>query len=176
MIKEVGFLIKSAKVYADRVRVLSYIATNFLLRHSAKSQLWQKELEIDFNDISLVFKTFSSELSSYFEIYLQRVYERDVSFAARPQDVVFDVGANIGVYSIRQAQREASVYAFEPNPDAFSRLKRNIALNAPNNVTAINKAVHSNSSRVAFKLNARSTLAGKVVASNNRSETSEYGY
>ena len=38
---------------------------------------------------------------------------------------VYDVGANIGVYSTAFASRGAQVYAFEPNPHNYSLLKRN---------------------------------------------------
>lgn len=48
-------------------------------------------------------------------------------------DVIFDIGANIGWYSLlfdRIAGRAAAeIYAFEPDPENFGLLKENIALN-----------------------------------------------
>jgi FkbM family methyltransferase len=72
-----------------------------------------------------------SELGAYLEINLDRAYERARGFAAGEGDVVVDVGANVGVYTLRQALRGARVYAFEPDPDAFRRLERNVAANRP---------------------------------------------
>jgi len=50
----------------------------------------------------------------------------------RPGDVFVDVGANIGYFSILAASvigEGGAVFAFEPDPDNFSLLRRNIDLN-----------------------------------------------
>ena len=47
----------------------------------------------------------------------------------RPDDVVLDIGANFGLYSIVAEARlnhSGIVHAFEPNPDALSLLQRNL--------------------------------------------------
>lgn len=51
---------------------------------------------------------------------------------AAKSKTMLDVGANIGVYSIRLALRfpALQVYAFEPIPTSYDYLQRNIALNA----------------------------------------------
>ena len=54
----------------------------------------------------------------------------------KPGDVVFDIGANVGVYSFvidRHSQGKAKVYAFEPSAATFVQLTRNVALNACEN-------------------------------------------
>ena len=63
-------------------------------------------------------------------------YERShQSFLAgkiRPGMVVYDVGAHIGQYALFFAKRVGPggrVLSFEPNPDIFEQLKRNVALN-----------------------------------------------
>jgi len=54
--------------------------------------------------------------------------------------VVFDIGANIGWYSLNIASffPNSIVYAFEPIPQTYSLLKRNIDLNAIRNIRAYN--------------------------------------
>lgn len=52
---------------------------------------------------------------------------------AKRSETIFDVGANIGFYSLlmaRAAGPRAQVHSFEPNPDTFSTLKRHRDLNA----------------------------------------------
>ena len=47
----------------------------------------------------------------------------------RPGDVFFDVGANIGVFTVYAALKGAEVFAFEPESQNFARLNENILLN-----------------------------------------------
>ncbi|UCH96360.1 MAG: FkbM family methyltransferase [Candidatus Aminicenantes bacterium] len=50
----------------------------------------------------------------------------------RPGDTVFDIGANIGLYTLPSALKlrgSGAVYAFEPVPLWFQRLRENIQLN-----------------------------------------------
>lgn len=47
----------------------------------------------------------------------------------RPEDIFFDVGANIGVFSLFAAQRQLRVFSFEPEAENFNILNRNIFLN-----------------------------------------------
>lgn len=56
--------------------------------------------------------------------------ELQIFFSMLPDNGVFvDIGANIGWYSILAALNGAYVYAFEPIPETYQRLTRNIALN-----------------------------------------------
>lgn len=58
----------------------------------------------------------------------------------RDGDVVYDIGANIGVYSLYAAKRQKKcrVYAFEPAAQNFARLMRNVKLNGLDNVIPCN--------------------------------------
>lgn len=47
----------------------------------------------------------------------------------REEDVVFDIGANLGIYSIASAKLNATTVAFEPHPGNMSTLQKNISLN-----------------------------------------------
>lgn len=63
---------------------------------------------------------------------------------ARPGDVVADLGAHIGYFTLLLARRvgaQGHVYAFEPDPENFRLLRRNIRLNGYENVTCVNLAV-----------------------------------
>jgi FkbM family methyltransferase len=71
----------------------------------------------------------TGESFNLLEIYRERVYERLQDFVPQIGWIVFDVGANAGVYTIQQARRGAHVYAFEPNPDCYRRLQKSVRLN-----------------------------------------------
>lgn len=50
----------------------------------------------------------------------------------RADDVLFDIGANVGAYSLvadRASKGRCTVYAFEPSFSTFAQLSRNVALN-----------------------------------------------
>lgn len=53
-------------------------------------------------------------------------------------DVVADIGANIGMTTLLFADLARQVYAFEPSPSTFKLLQKNIATNRAHNVQAFN--------------------------------------
>ena len=61
----------------------------------------------------------------------------------RPGQNFLDVGANIGYYTCLAAARspDGQVYAFEPDPDNFLLLQKNIELNNLDNVSASQAAL-----------------------------------
>jgi FkbM family methyltransferase len=80
--------------------------------------------------------------------YASRVGDRHtfraMSVLIRPGDVVFDVGAYIGIYSViasRLCLERGKVVAFEPVPATHQRLRETIALNEVGNVVPVQQAV-----------------------------------
>ena len=61
----------------------------------------------------------------------------------RRGDVVVDIGAHVGVLSLRLARRFPflKIYALEPNPLNYQCLKRNIAKNGATNIMAVNRGI-----------------------------------
>jgi len=71
-------------------------------------------------------------------------YETDlIQRQVKNGDVVVDVGANIGYYTVLLAQKAKKVYAFEPDSINFEILEKNIKTNNLKNVVAIKAAVGS---------------------------------
>lgn len=81
----------------------------------------------------------------------------------RPGSVVLDIGAHIGYYSVLAAQAvgsEGRVFAFEPGPDNFEILERNIAINAFRNVQPFRQAVSNKGGLRPFVLSEPSDRQG----------------
>lgn len=67
-------------------------------------------------------------------IYLYRCWEYPVTrlllSLINPSDVFLDIGANIGYFTVVAASVCEEVHAFEPVPELYGRLERNINLNS----------------------------------------------
>jgi FkbM family methyltransferase len=71
----------------------------------------------------------------------------------RPGMVFYDLGANIGLFSLLAARLvgpTGKVFSFEPDPDTAARLRRNIARNEYENTTVIQAGVWSTSGKQIF--------------------------
>ncbi|WP_300662176.1 FkbM family methyltransferase [Fluviicola sp.] len=68
-------------------------------------------------------------------------------------NVILDIGANIGEISLRFAQRypQASIHGFEPFPDTFETLKRNVSLNSFPNIELHPLGLGSEQGKVFFE-------------------------
>lgn len=65
-------------------------------------------------------------------------------------DIVLDIGANIGYYTLIFAKlvgESGRVYAFEPEPNNFALLKKNVEINGYQNVILVQKAVSNKSGK-----------------------------
>ncbi|MBF0533142.1 MAG: FkbM family methyltransferase [Candidatus Omnitrophica bacterium] len=75
-------------------------------------------------------------------------------------EVLFDIGANIGLYTIYAAQKGATVFAFEPESQNYAMLNRNIFLNpGAAVVTGLNIAIADQTSVGKLNLSAFETGA-----------------
>jgi FkbM family methyltransferase len=93
--------------------------------------------------------TFDADLSSTLEWQLwafgsyEKHFAELFSYLVGPGDRCVDVGANVGVHTVRLARlvgRDGEVIAIEPDPDVVRRTQRNIALNGLPNVRIIGAA------------------------------------
>lgn len=77
------------------------------------------------------------------EVCLDKIYIPNDEFKIKETDLVIDIGAQIGIFSVFAASlaNKGKIFCFEPVFDNFSFLKTNIELNKLNNVFAYNLAV-----------------------------------
>lgn len=82
----------------------------------------------------------------------------------RPGDVVWDIGANVGLYTLligAAVGPTGSVLGFEPMPWCFERLSQNIALNKVSHVRAVHIALGRRNERL-FIMQCSSGLEGDI--------------
>ena len=76
-------------------------------------------------------------------------------FRPKEKDIVVDIGAHIGRYTIISSKRigpNGKVVAIEADPANFELLNRNVNLNKLTNVTSLNYAVYSNQTKLKLYL------------------------
>jgi FkbM family methyltransferase len=86
----------------------------------------------------------------------ERVASELLPALVHPGDVVIDVGANIGYYTLlcaRLSGAQGRVYAFEPEAQNFGLLQQNIALNGYHNVIADRRALGAQSGTATLWVN-----------------------
>lgn len=124
-------------LYKDKLLCLFTIIRHFI-QYSFFPHLTPRDVMIALKGDIFFFREFTGEISMYKQIYINRIYDSHPDFRAdgNTNAIVFDIGANIGIYTVRTAKTYANcmVYSFEPNPDVYARLKKNISLNKLNNV------------------------------------------
>lgn len=86
------------------------------------------EVIVSFKDNTKI-KCSSADLSAVAETCITEDYQKNKSTMIKPGDVVFDIGAHIGSFSIYAANKGALVYAFEPDLVNYHKLLDNIKLN-----------------------------------------------
>lgn len=78
---------------------------------------------------------------------------------------VLDIGANIGLHSIILSKCGFDVRAYEPDPQHFEILQRNLALNNCSNVQAFNAAISSKAGEMEFVRVLGNTTASHLAGS-----------
>jgi len=90
---------------------------------------WRGDMTLRLAGLTFVVTPESGEVYTLRELYQDRVYERVPGFVPAAGWTVLDVGANVGMFALQQAQRGAHVVAFEPNPECYRRLSLAIDAN-----------------------------------------------
>ena len=91
-------------------------------------------------------------------------------------DVVLDIGANIGYYTLIFAKlvgEEGKVFAFEPDPTNFSLLKKNVEINGYKNVELVQKAVSNKTGKIKLYLSRYNNVCHCIYNSHDGRQSIE---
>lgn len=121
---------------------------------------------------------FEDKLSMPFLLFNLSQYEsmemKVVTNCLREGDIVFDIGANIGLYTLYLNKRFKSIYtySFEPIPQTFDFLNKNIKLNGIN-TNIYNIGLSNVNDTVEFYFNHAETAASSMKNLRENNETTE---
>jgi len=138
-------------------------------------------VQLSFN--GLKFKMFSKGDDTIVNLlYYRKHYHesKDLKFflqLAKRSKVIFDIGANTGVYSCLSSKinPQAVILAFEPYPVNIGRLKANTRLNNLTNVTIVEKAVGDCDKTISFAVPVDDGIADTSSADINFSKSTYNG-
>src|SRR3989338_3208429 len=109
--------------------------------------------------------SYSSLRFLYEEIFYRNEYFFK-SFNNRP--MIFDCGANIGLATVffKWLYPESIIYAFEPDPETFILLKKNVRQNKLKNVHLFNTAISNVNVKIDFFIDSKNP--GSLIMSSRR--------
>lgn len=105
------------------------------------------------------------------ELYIDRLY--DPYLQGKKDLTIFDLGCNIGLFSIYASQYAKKIYAFEPSPESYDLAKQNFKDNKITNVELFKKAIEKENGQVEFYYNSNTTMNSTVAAVNDNSKEKE---
>ena len=94
-----------------------------------------------------------------------------ISSFLKPGNVFIDIGANSGLYTLLASKavgNEGMVYAFEPSPVPFIRLKENVSLYGHNNIECIESALSDHEGEMKLKISVDGHSAWDTFAGETR--------
>lgn len=104
----------------------------------------------------------------------RQLYEPCTSLLAlgvlRPGDIALDIGAHVGYFSMLfrlAVGPTGSVYAFEPMPDTYRRLLRNVMVNRFTNVLPLPMAIADRSGSAVFHVDPANEGESSLLAGEN---------
>ncbi len=110
------------------------------------------DLQIQFTD-GFTLKCSDYDLGAIGETCVTEDYQKPTAVKIKPGQIVFDIGANMGSFSVYAAHKGAVVYAFEPVKENYQKLIDNIALNKlEGKIFAFNYGIYSHTGELALNI------------------------
>jgi len=173
LIKQLYTPTKKIPIFNRFLRLISILIIKFFFLDRLQKfsnvfqQLLQTKLLISINGHKIFFKDGNERV--YLFAKTAYILEKDTTewiCSFNKKDIFYDVGCNVGMFSLLAAKNKANVYSFECLPGNLNSLHYNITLNNLNkNITIIPVALSNNNKECFFS-------ARDLTAATARSELS----
>lgn len=144
--------------YAEWVVEGKYFTSDYnsgfeVVAYIGEEQVFSKKFQFKRINNEFYFSSPHNELN--FGSWESLVYDQEYDVVLSPQDVVYDLGANFGVYTMYAlSEGVEQVYAFEPTPNNVNHLKETFKWDK--NVQIIDKAIAGENKTTTFWLHPHS--------------------
>lgn len=151
MLRRTRLGLRRLRALAGRLRGLAGRTTQVLRLEWVRYRVWAAPADatVMIDGLRLRITDGPNAYRQYRDVFVRRTYAFP---ASRPDPVVIDGGANIGMFSLatRRDHPAARVTAFEPDPLAFHLLRTNLAANGAADVTLVRSALGARDGEMAF--------------------------
>jgi FkbM family methyltransferase len=120
------------------------------------------------NGIKIMLRTNSTDLMALTHVWLIGEYSKQ-DFQIKKTDVVIDVGAHIGLFSLYASQNctKGKIFAFEPIKENYEILESNKKLNDFSNIQSENCAISNVTSKITLYQSNDESGHSKFIQTNN---------
>lgn len=105
------------------------------------------------------------------ELYLDSIYKPYLD--GKKDLTIFDLGGNIGLFSMYASQFAKEIFTFEPSKETFELLQKNIRENGFDNVRLYQKAIHTEDEKIKFYHNSNTTMNSTMEVVEDKSQEVE---
>ena len=115
-----------------------------------------------------------SDAVVFLENFFLNAYDLEEGFDIKENDVIIDIGAHVGYFTVYAAQKvkDGKIISFEPSKESFQVLENNLKINSIQNVIAENLGVRSKSGDSTLYIDKNHEI-GDSMFSNDDSLTKE---
>ena len=150
-----NFLFK-LKILINAVKTLNnwYIFPLLYFNLIKKDHVWFNTK----SGIKIKLRSNSTDLDTFSLIWLLKEYNKH-GFRINKNDVVIDIGAHIGMFSLYASQycTDGKILCYEPSTENYELLQHNVLQNNLKNITLNNLAVSNSNDHVTFYINPDNT-------------------
>ena len=111
-------------------RIIGYIHRTFKYRRIKSKAKFNFFMSLDLRDIVQRKIFFNGEWEPNLTLFIEN--------ELKIQDVFFDIGCNVGYFSLLAAKKKTKVFSFDPDPNNIQVLKHNCDINGFENITILN--------------------------------------
>ena len=118
--------------------------------------------------IKIKLRTNSTDLDTFSLIWLSKEYNKH-GFKISKEDVVIDIGAHIGMFSLYASQYciDGKILCYEPSAENYNLLKYNISQNNLKNIFSENIAISNSNDAITFYINSDNTAHSIYDSTSN---------
>lgn len=118
--------------------------------------------------VKIKIRTNSTDFMAFTHVWIVGEYSKK-GFEIDDNDLIIDVGAHIGLFSLLASQfcKKGKIFSFEPIKENFELLKENVRINGIRNISIFNEAVSDISSKITLYQNEDEAGHSKFVKTFN---------